>query len=355
MFKTLSISAARGPYIIEIGKSVSEIPHVDGDIWLVDANLREQVPNFEKSIYLHASEDSKSLETCIQVLGQMKALGANKNSKLIAVGGGVVQDIATLSASLYMRGISWTYAPTTKMAQLDSCVGGKSSINLSGIKNLVGNIYPPSQVVIDFQFDDSLSKQALVSGYLEAIKISFARGEIFFNSHLKITSGYSKLEAIPQEDLCLQVLGHKKHFIELDENDTGIRQLLNFGHTFGHALESASNFGFQHGIAVGLGMLMALNYPLSSQDPISEELKLTIFTLLRHVGFDSIKALSGISAGDFYQAFVQDKKHSRLNHNLVLYREQGLSKVSIPVSKDHEDAVIKAFEAVRGSLLNELR
>jgi 3-dehydroquinate synthase len=285
----------------------------------------------------------------------MKQLGANRDSSLIAVGGGVIQDIATLSASLYMRGITWKFVPTTKMAQLDSCIGGKSSINLSGVKNLIGNIYPPTHVIIDFQFDKTLSRVAQVAGYLEAVKISFARGVTYFDEHLEVANGYLDLGNISQERLCFLVLGHKKYFIEEDEKDLGVRQLLNFGHTYGHALESASKYGFHHGVAVGLGMLMALNHPLSFNDTSSEKLRKTIITLLNYAGLESIMALSEISSEDFYRAFVQDKKHSGSNQNLILYTQNGLTKVSIPTSEKQMGWIINSFESVRKDLLRELR
>ena len=355
MCKHLSVSATRSPYLIEIGKSVSDIVSNINDIWIVDRNITAQLPVIEKIIYIDASEEKKSLETCIEVLTQMKSLGANKDSSLIAVGGGVIQDIATLSASLYMRGISWKFVPTTKMAQLDSCIGGKSSINLSGIKNLIGNIYPPSHVIVDFQFDKTLSREAQVAGYVEALKISFARGDTYFNKHLKIANSYTDLEGISQLELCFLVLDHKKHFIEEDEKDLGVRQLLNFGHTYGHALESASKYRFHHGIAIGLGMLMALDHPLSINNALSEKLKKTIIVLLKHAGLESIMALSEISSGDFYRAFGEDKKHSDSNHNLILYTQNGLAKVSIPKNANQMGWVISSFESVRKDLLSELR
>jgi 3-dehydroquinate synthase len=354
MCKNLSVSATRGSYLIEIGKSVSAITQSVNDIWLVDKKIMDRLPALNKVISIDASEETKSLETCIEVMHQMKILGANRDSKLIAVGGGVTQDIATLCASLYMRGLTWTFIPTTKMAQLDSCIGGKSSINLSGIKNLVGNIYPPSHVVIDFVFDETLSNEALVAGYLEAIKISFARGSSQFNSHLEISHQYEHLEDISRAELCFHVLEHKKYFIEEDENDLGVRQLLNFGHTFGHALESASNYGFHHGVAIGLGMLMALEHPLSHSDFISERLKETILTLLKHAGMESVLALSQISSADFYYVFDQDKKHSLLNHNLILYTPDGLAKIPILKSDEEKKWVVDCFESVRGALTNEL-
>ena len=354
MCKNLSVSANRGSYLIEIGKSLSSIAQGVNDIWLVDQKIIDKLPAVDKVISIDASEETKSLESCIEVMHQMKVLGANRDSKLIAVGGGVTQDIATLCASLYMRGVAWTFIPTTKMAQLDSCIGGKSSINLSGIKNLVGNIYPPSNVVIDFVFDETLSKEALVAGYLEAIKISFARGVSQFNSHLEISHRYEHLEDIPRAELCLHVLEHKKYFVEEDENDLGLRQLLNFGHTFGHALESASNYGFHHGVAIGLGMLMALEHPLSHSDFISKQLKETIFTLLKHAGTKSTLALSRVTSTDFYFAFDQDKKHSNLYHNLILYTPDGLAKVPILKSEDEKKWVVNCFDSVRGALTNEL-
>lgn len=354
MNKPLTINSSRGPYGVDIGASVLSLFSQKNCIWLIDQNVSKQLPKIENVIYLTACEEVKSLETCIRILKQMKDMGANKSTRLIAVGGGIVQDIATLVASLYMRGLKWTFVPTTKMAQLDSCIGGKSSINLSGIKNLVGNIYPPSDVLIDFQFDQSLSTQALVAGYLESIKISFARGEAQFNLHLEIAEGYLNLGAIDQQNLCLASLSDKKYFIEVDEHDEGDRQLLNFGHTFGHALEASTNFEIQHGIAVGVGMLMALEYPLSKKNFLSEKLRNSIMLLLSHAGRDSFVAIENIADENFYTLFCRDKKHSVDTHRLILHTIHGLEKKSIPNNDNHKAAVLNSFNEVRRRLLNEL-
>jgi 3-dehydroquinate synthase len=355
MTKSLIINSSRGKYNVEIGASVLALSSQENCIWLIDQNVSELLPKLRNVIYLTACEEVKSLETCIQILTQMSKMYADKSTRLIAVGGGIVQDIATLTASLYMRGLKWTFVPTTKMAQLDSCIGGKSSINLSGVKNLVGNIFPPSNVLIDFRFDQSLSTQALVAGYLESIKISFARGEEQFNLHLKNAKGYLDLGAIDQQELCVASLSDKKYFIEIDENDKGVRQLLNFGHTFGHALEASSNFGIHHGIAVGLGMLMALEYPLSKKDSRSETLRESIVLLLSHAGRDSFAAIKNISPEDFFRFFCRDKKHSAKHHCLILYTNFGLEKKLVLNDHVHKAAVLNSFNGVRRRLLNELR
>ena len=147
--KMLSIKIESGleDYSIQIQSGIFNDLMLKNEFVLLDSVFRERFSGSEaKVIWVDAKEDEKNLHTCEQVLIQMKNLGMTRQSHLVAVGGGFVQDVATLSASLFMRGIKWSYVPTTLMSMLDSCVGGKSSINVNGAKNLVGNIYPPNSI-----------------------------------------------------------------------------------------------------------------------------------------------------------------------------------------------------------------
>ena len=189
----------------------------------------------------------------------MRELGANRATHLIAIGGGVIQDIVTFCASVYMRGLRWTYMPTTFLSMADSCIGGKSSINVMGYKNLVGNFYPPSQVLIDVDFVDTLDAEKVVGGLFEAAKICYARSYGEFAAYLAEHPA-SKMSLDVAHVVIVRALRTKKWFIEIDEFDKKERLLLNFGHTFGHAIEAGGDFSVPHGIAVGLGMLVAIKY-----------------------------------------------------------------------------------------------
>ncbi len=160
-------------------------------------------------------------------------------------------------ASVYMRGLQWAYIPTTLLAMCDSCIGGKSSINVGPYKNLVGTFHPPAAIMIDPGLVSTLSLEQTVSGLVEACKICYCRGTAAFQEYLDLKPSPSMTEGQIEQAVLLS-LSSKKWFIEIDEFDRAQRLLLNFGHTFGHAIEGASHFRISHGIAVGVGMLCAI-------------------------------------------------------------------------------------------------
>ena len=355
-YRTIEVVSSMHNYEVKLGSRIADYIFPDNSIVLADAMFNNLLKEVEiPKIFVNSFEGNKSLETCIEVLEQLNTLGANKTTTLVALGGGIIQDIATLVSSLYMRGISWVYFPTTKMSQLDSCIGGKSSINLRGKKNLVGNIYPPSSIHHDFTFDLTLSKPALASGYLEAIKISFAHSESGFLKHLEITQNYAHILEIQTLELTELVISQKKHFIEQDEFDQGIRQLLNFGHTFGHALESASNYSIQHGLAIGLGMIMAIKHPFSRESDRTKKLEIAIWNILRFAGAESVTPIFKIKEENFIAAFLSDKKHKDGNFSIIVPSADLLSKETHPWSVARSHEVIVLLNQVRADLLNEVQ
>ena len=178
----------------------------------------------------------------------------NRNDILVTIGGGILQDISGFVASTLHRGIKWVFFPTTLLAQADSCIGSKTSINFGDSKNLIGSFYPPDKIFIDINFCNTLTPKYFNSGLGEIIKFHLLSNE----------KGYSLLrEYLASSDLkhgeifkniIWSTLEIKKSYFEEDEFDTGRRNLLNYGHCFGHALESASNFEICHGEAVLVGM-----------------------------------------------------------------------------------------------------
>ena len=161
-----------------------------------------------------------------------------------------------------MRGIKWNYIPTTFLGMTDSCLGGKSSINVSKYKNLIGNFHPPYQIEIIPEFIKTLPKVELFAGLAESAKICFCRGDKFFNVYLSLSNYFLKKD-LHNEDICnllYHTLKIKKWFIEKDEFDKAERKLLNYGHTWGHALETATNFSIPHGLAVAIGMMASISF-----------------------------------------------------------------------------------------------
>ncbi len=322
---------------------------------LVDKLVLELYPYLQtdRLIVIPAVEESKSLETVAYVVEQLRLLGANRNSHLIAVGGGIIQDIATFTASIFMRGITWTYYPTTLLGMVDSCVGGKSSINVGQFKNIAGNFYPPEEILIDTHFCSTLQNQDLISGLCEAVKICFAERGEHFNDYLEMTDENGLVNEVDLSKAIELSLLTKKKFIEEDEFDTGIRLLLNFGHTFGHAIEAAGNFSITHGVAVGLGMQIAnhlssaLHPELNSVNRV-KQLDAYLSTLL--AGIPSLsKALGEISSDVFLEKFKSDKKHRANEYVVIIPDGEGyLYRHFVIKNKEFESLLAASFEYLKG-------
>ncbi len=287
-------------------------------------------------IGIEASEDRKTLAACEEIVCALREHGIGRGDRVLAVGGGLVQDLVTLSASLYMRGIPWTYAPTTLMAMADSCVGGKSSINVGAFKNLVGNIYPPDAIYIDPLFVDDLDAVQVACGLCEAAKIAFCGGSADFARYLELYR--TDWRQTDRASLIEHVLLVKRRFVEADEHDRGERRLLNFGHTFGHALESATGFEVPHGVAVGLGMLAAVE--LARDLGLGEDAGDLAAHCLELVGGLTAlaPALGRFDPGAFERAVSADKKHGRAELRVVVPATGGgVVEVGIPRTKESLD------------------
>jgi 3-dehydroquinate synthase len=280
----------------------------------------------QNPILIEASETEKSLDRAPALIERMRALGMKRQSLLLAIGGGIIQDISAFAASVYMRGLTWVYVPTTVLAMVDSCIGGKSSINVGPYKNLIGTYHPPQHIYIDPALVETLPRDQFASGLIEAAKICFCHGTDSFARHLS----YSPSLSMPVESfekVVVNSLLAKKHFIEIDEFDKKERLLLNFGHTFGHALEGASHFGIPHGIAVGLGIQCSLAFQrqrdINFQQcdevrQLEQHLDLMIRTLP-----DLKQQLTALNVSEVFDCFASDKKHTRDHWTLLLVSEQG--------------------------------
>lgn len=329
MSTSFEIKSSTGNYPVLIGSGRFEDLRSThgGDVIIADEFFAPQLAPYEPlAITIAAKETSKSLDAIPEAVIELRKCGANRQTRLIALGGGIVQDIVGFIASVYMRGVSWTYFPTTLLAMADSCVGGKSSINVGPYKNIVGTFHPPTSVIIDPQFTRSLSTEQRISGLIEACKICYCRGDNTFREYL----GQRPTSSIQVEET-EQIIGlsllAKKWFIEIDEFDREERLLLNFGHTFGHALEGASHFRIAHGVGVGTGMLCALElgrlmgraYTYAPGVKLLEE---HVSTLLGEVTTLPV-ALEALSTRDVIERFQADKKHGSDHYRVILVTEAG--------------------------------
>ena len=203
-----------------------------------------------KILTLPEGERTKSLDSLERVLSAMCEFNMDRGDCLVAVGGGVVGDLGGFAAATYMRGIDFYMVPTTLLSQLDSSVGGKTAVNLDGIKNIVGAFHQPRGVLIDVSLLDTLPKRQLANGLAEGIKMAVCQNSALFEFIEECENPYSELEKIITEALKIKI-----DTVAEDERESGVRRLLNFGHTLGHGIEAASEGELLHGECVALGML----------------------------------------------------------------------------------------------------
>ena len=307
-----------GSYTIHISKS--EEPISVRGIAIVDSNTRSHIAayDFSSMVFIDASEEVKTLSSCESMIIKLNDLGLARSEILNAIGGGTTQDIATLVASLYMRGISWHYYPTTLMSMTDSCIGGKSAINAGGRKNLIGNFYPPNKIHINTRFLETNSNIDIVNGLSEAVKICFARGGDVFDQYLSMPASLNPDNDENTARLIHHTLTTKKWFVEVDEFDVRERQLLNFGHSFAHALESATSYKIPHGTAVGIGMVAALHHPLSHKSEKAKMLTAYLCNILDLTKSSIEEGMLHFDKDNFLVALSRDKKNSNDFLRLVL-------------------------------------
>lgn len=354
MSALFEIRAASGTYTARIQPgSLEQVVKGGGDIVILcDAYFADR---FEGRgvpvISLPALETTKSLDEIPRVIAALREAGASRRTRLIAVGGGIVQDVAGFVASVYMRGVKWDYAPTTLLAMVDSCIGGKSSINVGPYKNLVGTFHPPQAILIDPGLCETLSADQRIAGLCEAAKICFARSPETFEAYLALEPVVGAGPEVLGEVIGLS-LASKKWFLEIDEFDQAERLLLNYGHTFGHAIESASDFRLSHGIAVGLGMMAAGAMSRSLGRVAEGEGPPAVFE--SHIDCllletpDLGPLVAGLTPDRLIKAFRGDKKHTADTFAVVLpLATGGVERIELSRSSETEALIQTAFAQMK--------
>lgn len=285
-----------------------------------------------RTIKIEASEEEKSYGRIEHVFESLLQAGFRRGCTLVAIGGGVTQDITCFVASVLFRGVPWNLIPTTLLAQCDSCIGSKSSVNIGQFKNQIGTFYPPRRVFIVNEVLKTLSLDDLRSGLGEVIKLHLiSGGEDYMRMREQLILGSPAFHQM--SSLISSSLSIKKRFIEQDEFDMGVRNLLNYGHTFGHAYESVSSYSVPHGIAVTLGVVSATF--------VSERLGLAaaghfeeVNELARPFYSPYEKQLAGTDVETILDAMRLDKKSTRMEVNCILTRGPGkMEKVALNPEK----------------------
>lgn len=251
MLRIIPIQSKIKNYHIEFIDSISPICDLikeKNTITYIDSNIKKLYPrlNTDNTISVECVEDNKNLSGCEYIFRSLVDRTANINTKIIAIGGGILQDLVGFCASTFCRGIEYTLVPTTLLSQTDSCIGGKTSLNFKNKKNILGTFYPPNKIIIYDKFNDTLSKTDYISGLGEIYKF-----HILQNKDLKLP--INNLSNLIQDCLI-----YKSSILSKDEFDKNERKILNFGHTFGHAIETSSKYIVPHGVGVVVGSMIAL-------------------------------------------------------------------------------------------------
>lgn len=209
-----------------------------------------------KLLSFSAGEKNKNRQTKAELEDKMLRLGCGRDTMLIALGGGVVGDLAGFVASTYMRGMPYVQIPTTLLAMVDSSVGGKTAVDTPLGKNLIGAFWQPKKVVIDIDFLNTLSQEHLINGLIEAIKVFLTHDKQMFGYVEKNLAKILEKDKVVLRKIVERAIRIKAGVVERDEKEKNERMVLNFGHTIGHAVEWLSDYKLLHGQAVGLGILL---------------------------------------------------------------------------------------------------
>jgi 3-dehydroquinate synthase len=279
-----------------------------------------------KRLVLPDGETEKNLNTVEKTVEFLSDNGLDRDSTVIAFGGGVVGDITGFVASSYMRGIKFLQVPTTLLAQVDSSVGGKTGVNIKQGKNLIGAFYQPTAVISDTRFLNTLETRRLSEGLAEVIKYGLIYDSIFFEWLRENTNKILDIDPETMIQLIERCCQIKAAVVSQDEKEGSIRAILNFGHTFGHAIESLTDYSsFSHGEAVAIGMIMAANLSqymgmVSSNDVENIRKSIDAFNLPTNK--------PNLDSNKFLEAMKRDKKSQDGEIRLILLESIGKAMIT---------------------------
>jgi 3-dehydroquinate synthase len=317
----ITVAAAGGPYSVLIGHHA--IDSLGRELDLLKLAPRRILvssprvwdfhgPRFRKlgadrtPILIEDGERYKNLNTVARLFDALVKAQADRATTLIAIGGGVIGDMVGFAAATYLRGIPVVHVPTTLLAQVDSAIGGKTGVNHPQGKNLIGAFHAPSLVVADPSVLETLQRREFRAGLYEVIKYGVIREpSLLDRMHSSVTAIFNR-EAEAIAPLVTASCRIKAEVVSADERESGLRRILNFGHTVGHALESVTKYKqFRHGEAVGYGMLAALNIGMA-RGITPKSLHDEVESLIAQLG--PLPSVSEISAKEVYAAIGRDKK-----------------------------------------------
>jgi 3-dehydroquinate synthase len=322
--KTLEVKTESKTSFIHIGEQLQNLPkYLSGrkTIIVTDSNIIKLyshiLPENVPVIDIGLGEKNKTLKTIDNIMGKLVESEADRSSFLAGIGGGIVCDVAGFAASIYMRGIPFGFVSTTLLSQVDASVGGKNGVNFKGFKNMVGVFNQPEFVLCDTKMLSTLDNAEFRSGFAEIIKAGVIKDVTLFNF---CKANYKKaldMESDTIDNMVYTAVQIKANVVEADERESGERKLLNFGHTFAHALEKMT--GMLHGNAVSIGMVLAshVSYRLGmiSKNDVRE--------ITETIASYRLPVKSPIPVDNLFEAMKQDKKREGGSIHLILLESIG--------------------------------
>jgi 3-dehydroquinate synthase len=356
---TINVGLAAGAYPVYIGRGLLHEAglwrkHIGAGKVLVVSNhtvarlyldrLREALPGRQTEVHLIPDgEQHKTVDTWYGIIDKLVNVQARRDATLVALGGGVVGDITGFAAACYMRGVRFLQAPTTLLAQVDASIGGKTGINHVRGKNLVGAFHQPAAVVIDSATLDTLAAREFNAGLAEVVKYGAIGDERFFGWLEERADSVVGRDPAALDYLIRRSVENKAEIVALDEKEAGIRAMLNFGHSFGHALESVTSYErFLHGEAVAIGMAVAARLS-EARSLCAAGLADRLTTLLQRLGLP-VRIPADLPIEALARALELDKKALASGLRLILLHAIGSAAVN---GDSKEDEIVAAMQGSR--------
>jgi 3-dehydroquinate synthase len=358
--RTLKVTHSDGEYSIFIGSDllgdkqffnnqiVSTQVCIITNTQVADLYLDRLRANFSDKrcdyLILPDGEEHKTFDSFLQIIDFLSEKQHHRDTTLIALGGGVIGDMTGFAAACYHRGVAFVQVPTTLLSQVDASIGGKTAVNHTLGKNLIGAFYQPRAVVIDLDTLETLPDRDYISGLAEIIKAALIKDAQFFTWLEKQCDHLLERDKIILEEAIYRSCQIKQHVVMRDEKEKGERALLNFGHTFGHAIEHCLGYGqWLHGEAVALGMSMAARLSCE-RGFLSQADLLRIDKLLQRVGYEN-KLPKAITVQEMISAMTRDKKVYKDRLNLVLLGCIGSAVIKDDVLTDELEKNITHYQS----------
>ena len=358
--ETVKIELSDNSYKIDIGyqflglETFSELTENKEVLLVYDKNISEPVLSETESILkplsnefltigLDASEENKSQDSIEAIHNLLLDKGFSRQCILVGLGGGIICDLCGFAAATYQRGVDFILLPTTLLAQVDASVGGKTAINHAKGKNMIGAFHQPVKVLIDTNFLSTLPEREIKSGMVEMIKHGIIEDQDYFDWLEENLDKITKLEEPIMCEAIKRSVEIKSNIVSQDEKESGIRAILNFGHTFGHGIELVGQYKeYNHGEAVALGILSAAKLSQMTED-LSSECVERIYSVFNKAGIRTT-TLEEINPEDLYSAMQSDKKKQGKDLNFIVLEKIGKAKKINDLSKE------KVLKAIKTSL-----